>query len=299
MSFKVLIVDDDPVCRRMLTQIIEGNEGGLVVGTAENGWEAISKVEVEQPEVVLIDLLMPDLDGIGTIKALKERGYLGKFVMLSQVVNKDMVGEAYQMGVEFFIHKPINRIEVTNVLQRVKEHMHLQRSLWAIRQSLSGLDSFSPPASSTPKHVTVRDVVVSILSDLGVVGESGGEEIIAMMEVLAKRQGNSLPPLKDLYDMMAMRTKSDPTEIAREGKAIEQRLRRLVLTSLSHLASLGLTDYTHPKFEHYATRYFDFHEVRLEMIRIEKEGDRSAKGKVNIKKFLQVFYLDMLEKMGR
>lgn len=297
MSFQILIVDDDPVCRRMLTQIIEGHEDGMVVGTAESGWEAISRIEEEQPDVVLIDLLMPDLDGIGTIKALKERGYSGKFVMLSQVVNKDMVGEAYQMGVEFFIHKPINRIEVTNVIQKVKEHMHLQRSLWAIKQSLSGLESFSPP--STVKHVTVRDVVVSILSDLGVVGESGSEDIIAMMEVLFKRQGTPFPPLKDLYDIMAMRTKSDAAEVAREGKAIEQRLRRIVLASLSHLASLGLTDYTHPKFEHYATRYFDFHEVRLEMIRIEKDGDRSAKGKVNIKKFLQVIYLDMLEKMGR
>ncbi|RXT07960.1 response regulator [Ammoniphilus sp. CFH 90114] len=296
MDARILIVDDDPVCRRMLTQIIEDHDIGVVIGTVEDGSKALRMVKEENPDIVLMDLLMPELDGIETMKELRDRNYEGKVVMLSQVVNKDMVGEAYQMGVEFYIHKPINKIEVLNVMNKVKEYVHLQRSLWTIKNSLNGLDHFQPKRIVSAKTHSIREVVVSLLSDLGIVGESGSEEIISIMEYLVQTKCSNFPPLKELYESLATRSKAEPSEVIREGKAIEQRLRRVVLASLNHLASLGLTDYAHPKFEHYAVRYFDFHDVRLEMMKIEKSEER-GKSKVNIKKFLHVLYLDTLDKL--
>ena len=56
--------------------------------------------------------------------------------MISQVVNKEMVAEAYEKGVEFFIHKPINKIEVEMVLRKTEEQYRLKNSIQAIRQSL-------------------------------------------------------------------------------------------------------------------------------------------------------------------
>ncbi|MNE83093.1 YcbB domain protein [compost metagenome] len=67
---------------------------------------------------------------------------------------------------------------------------------------------------------------------------------------------------------------------------------------LINLASIGLTDYGNPKFEHYAPLYFDFEEVRLKMKEIELGRD-SGKVKVNLKKFLQVLHLELLEGLGR
>ena len=57
--------------------------------------------------------------------------------MISQVVNKEMVGEAYEKGVEFFIHKPINRIEVKSILAKTAEQFRLKDSIMAIRESLA------------------------------------------------------------------------------------------------------------------------------------------------------------------
>ena len=93
---------------------------GTVIGEAKNGEEAIPQILMTQPDFVLIDLLMPNLDGIETIERLHENRFKGNFIMISQVVNKEMVAEAYEKGIEFFIHKPINKIEVQMVLRKTR-----------------------------------------------------------------------------------------------------------------------------------------------------------------------------------
>lgn len=102
----------------MLRKIITEGDLGIVIGEAESGIDCISSILTMHPDVVLIDLLMPELDGIETMEHLKMNGFQGQFIMISQVVNKEMVGEAYAKGVEFFIHKPINRIEVQSILEK-------------------------------------------------------------------------------------------------------------------------------------------------------------------------------------
>jgi two-component system response regulator YcbB len=291
------IIDDDAVCRRMLQNIIEDCELGEVVWTADGGIEAIQFVANVKPDVVIIDLLMPALDGIEMIAQLKNRQFIGKFIMISQIINKDMVERAYQAGIDFFIHKPINRVEVEAVLRIVGEKWKLSRSLSEIKLSLQNLDRMQPIFPSIPKKRTVRDVVQHILMDMGITGESGTKDIISILEYLIEdKKPAYLPPLKELYEGIAEKYKSKGTDIIREGKAIEQRLRRTVMSALTNLASLGLTDYSNPKFEYYALLYFDFQDVRLKMKEIDDETD-SGKGKVNVKKFLQVFYLETLEKI--
>ena len=109
---RYFIVDDDRASRIMLSNIINESTLGTVIGEATNGEEAIPQILMTQPDFVLIDLLMPNLDGIATMERLHENRFQGNFIMISQVVNKEMVAEAYEKGIEFFIHKPINKIEV-------------------------------------------------------------------------------------------------------------------------------------------------------------------------------------------
>ncbi|WP_144488030.1 response regulator, partial [Bacillus pumilus] len=82
----------------------------------------------KQVDILLIDLLMPGRDGIETIRHL-QGSYNGKAVMISQVEAKEMVGEAYSLGIEYFIHKPINKIEIVTVLRKVKERIELETSI--------------------------------------------------------------------------------------------------------------------------------------------------------------------------
>ena len=288
---RYFIVDDDRASRIMLSQIINSTLG-TVIGEATNGEEAIPQILMTQPDFVLIDLLMPNLDGIATMERLHENRFQGSFIMISQVVNKEMVAEAYEKGVEFFIHKPINKIEVQTILRKTEEQHRLKNSIQAIRQSLT---SFETPQPQTKK--TVRDHIQSILNDMGIVGEVGSEDITKIVEQLVSEKHNlaPLPPLKELYEQLAMLTKTTPDEILKESKAIEQRIRRTILAAMINLANLGIVDYTNSEFEYYAPRYFDLTDIRQLMNQIELDGERKAK--VNIKKFLQVLYSDILNRL--
>ncbi len=289
---RYFIVDDDRACRMMLHHIINESMLGTVVGEAANGEEAIPRILMTQPDFVLIDLLMPHLDGIATIERLLENRFNGSFIMISQVVNKEMVAEAYEKGVEFFIHKPINKIEVQTILRKTEEQHRLKSSIQAIRQSLT---SFEVPQMQAKK--TVRDHVQSILNDMGIVGEAGSEDITKIIEqiVLEKHKLAPLPPLKEVYEQLAMLTKTSPDDILKESKAIEQRIRRTILAAMINLANLGIVDYTNSEFEYYAPRYFDLTDIRQLMNQIETNGERKAK--VNIKKFIQVLYSDILHRI--
>ncbi|MDQ8737279.1 response regulator [Paenibacillus sp. LHD-38] len=285
------IVDDDAVCIRMLQSIIEKGWLGEVVVTAENGCEGEKAVLGANPDVLLIDLLMPEQDGIETINHLKQKGYCGKYVMISQIENKEMIGKAYQAGIEFYIHKPINRIEVQAVLSKVNEQWKIGRYLNEIKDSMAKLSNLNTNVGNLQRKQSVREIMQPILRDMGIVGELGSKDMIEIIEHLIHHdQVESLPPLKELYEITA-RTHHDP---AREVKAVEQRIRRAVMSAVSNLANIGLTDYSNPKFEHYAPLYFDFQDIRLKMKEID-EKRQPGKGKVNIKKFLQVLYLEVLD----
>lgn len=294
---RYFIVDDDRATRKMLQQIIEHAGLGTVIGEADNGQDALGQIALVQPDIVLIDLLMPQLDGISTVEQLKLSHFEGQFVMISQVVNKQMVGEAYEQGIDFFIHKPINKVEVESVLRRMNEQFSLKNSLRVIRQSLTSFDEQQKP---TPR-VTLKHQVQTVLNDLGIIGEVGSKDILSIIEILDTTHDtmSPLPPLRDLYEQVALRQKNinlSQSDILKDSKAIEQRIRRTISAAMVNLANLGLVDYTSTEFEYYAPRYFDFSEIRLLMS--QTKDQREQKVKVNIKKFIQVLFIDAQSKIN-
>ncbi len=279
----------------MLAQIITESGLGEVIGESESGKKSLPFILSTQPDFVLIDFLMPELDGIETIEQLQNEGYQGQFIMISQVVNKEMVGEAYEIGVEFFIHKPINRIEVSSILKKTAEQFQLKNSLLQIRESLANIGPYTKPQMQR----NVKENVLSILNDMGIVGEAGSNDIVSIIEFLMEN-GNSnaqIPSLKELYEAVAQKMAVDNVE--KESKAIEQRIRRTIIAAVNNLASLGSIDFTNPEFEYYAPRYFDFQEIRSRMKQIEENDDTPMKVKVNSRKFLQMLYREVVDKYNQ
>ncbi|MDR0271508.1 response regulator [Paenibacillus sp.] len=297
---KFYLVEDDHAVRKMLSRIVNESGLGEVIGEAGDGAYATLK-EVRDADVVIIDLLMPGRDGIETVKALREENYEGRFIMVSQVENKEMIGEAYQNGVDTFIQKPINRLEVLAVLRRVSDHLMLEKSMRTIRNSLSLLEVSATTGVKSGKMMqkekSIEQQARSLLLQLGIAGEAGTSDLIRIMKWLKEQeQGNSmlqdLPPLKTIYEQVVI---SDPQQseanFHKAARAIEQRIRRLVLQALTHISSIGLSDYGNPTFEYFASRLFDFQEVRLRMLELEEQSKTSA-SKLNLRKFLYVFYIE-------
>ncbi len=102
---KVLIVDDAAFMRLSLRTILEQN-GFDVVGEAENGAVAIDKYKELKPEVVTMDITMPEMDGVQALRAIKSFDSQAKVIMISALGQESHVKEAVMMGAKGFIVKP-------------------------------------------------------------------------------------------------------------------------------------------------------------------------------------------------
>lgn len=273
MNQRFYIVDDDPAVRRMLAGMLA--DLGVVVGESGSGEEALVALEDCKPDIILIDILMPDMDGIELVRRLRPLSY-ASLVMISQVQAKEMVGEAYGAGIDFFIHKPINSIEVRAVVERVLQSRRLRSAMAHIARSVSDI---SPPDSldKSPTPMDRAYKVRSILYEIGAGSETGTKDVEdAVLYILHLDQGSGFS-LKEVFMHVAG---LDMTV----QKACEQRMRRAVQSSLRYLAALGLEDYGNPRFERYAAALFEFSEVRAEMRYLE--GAASVGGKLSIKRYL-------------
>ncbi|CAG9614902.1 Protein-glutamate methylesterase/protein-glutamine glutaminase [Bacillus rhizoplanae] len=301
------IVDDEKAVRLMLSQIIEDEDLGEVVGEAENGSLVDQQMLIlKNVDILFIDLLMPIQDGIKTIRQIKP-SFKGKIIMVSQVESKELIAEAYSLGVEYFIIKPINRIEVLAVVQKVIERIQLEKSIKNIQESLNTvlkLDIYQSPQEKyrNEKHISTsshfRNSIHFLLSELGIATESGSKDLMDMLDYLYKYEQDKtfeqgFPSLREIFMNLAQKKLGESIEEAELKRSIEaskQRIRRAIYQSLNHLASLGLTDFLNPKFENYASRFFDFTIVRRKMTELNNEP--TSPTRIDMKRFIQVLYFE-------
>ncbi|MCF4112749.1 response regulator [Dethiosulfovibrio acidaminovorans] len=117
MFKKVLIVDDAAFIRAMLKRLIEDN-GFLVAGEAENGEEAMRLYKSIHPELVIMDITMPLMDGLEATKRIRQIDPDAKIVIISARGEKPMVVKAIEAGAQDFIVKPF---EVPRVLKTLNK----------------------------------------------------------------------------------------------------------------------------------------------------------------------------------
>lgn len=119
-SVRVLIVDDSLAIRRLLRRILEST-GYMVVGEASNGKEALAVFEYSAPDVVVLDIVMPDMDGIEVLKLMKAKRKNVGIVMLTSLSQRDTVEEAIRSGASDYIVKPVIKDRIRRFLAAVKK----------------------------------------------------------------------------------------------------------------------------------------------------------------------------------
>ena len=115
---KVLIVDDAAFMRMMIKDILEKNDFEIV-GEANNGLVAVDMYKKEKPDVVTMDITMPDMDGIAAVKKIIELNSAAKIIMVSAMGQKPMIKEALEAGAKDFIVKPFDREKIISVLNNL------------------------------------------------------------------------------------------------------------------------------------------------------------------------------------
>lgn len=118
MSKRVLVVDDAIFMRMKLKDILE--KGGYeVIAEASNGIEAIEKFKTEKPDIVTMDITMPEMDGVTSLKSIREIDPSAKVIMCSAMGQQSMVMDAIQAGAVDFIVKPFDNDRVIQSLSKI------------------------------------------------------------------------------------------------------------------------------------------------------------------------------------
>lgn len=267
---RIYIVEDDNNVIKHLSHIIIDCDLGKIVGTANDGAAAYEEILTLKPDLVLVDLLMPGKDGITLVQDVKKVSVGIQFVMISQVSSKEMIGRAYQSGVEYYISKPINALETQSVIQKVKEKINLSRTLSQIQ------NIFATAVEPTSENVrdNKEEEIRRIFQKIGIVGEVGSQDILNIVKYL-------LDTGKSMTDFTVKEICGKFTD---QTKSMEQRIRRTATIGMTNLAHLGIEDYMNETLNEFANGLFSYEQIKIEMDYIR--GKSNKRGKVNIGKFI-------------
>lgn len=146
----VLIADDEKIVLEGLKHIIDWNALGFTIcQTATDGKDALSKILSLKPDLVLIDIRMPKMNGVEVVQAAVEQGYTGKFIILSGVTDFKLAQTAMRYGVDFYLTKPIDEDELE----------HAVSSIYDLIQTESKSQAFYKQYRDRAKEGILRDIM--------------------------------------------------------------------------------------------------------------------------------------------
>ena len=271
---RIYIIEDDPSVIQVLRRIVEEQGLGEVCGDPVSAMPPLEQLLAAKPDLILVDFLMPQRDGIEVVSRLRQMGCTAKCIMLSQISSKEMIAKAYRAGIDFFISKPINVIEVQAVISNAAKQLQNEKTLESIRSIFQQQPGTAGPAAPVVTLDTRMKRVQNALAQMGMSGEKGCADILRLCRYLLENQ----------LDVSQMSVGQLCESLSDNPKNMEQRVRRAIAVGMANLAHLGIEDFMNDTFAQYSSTLFNFEELRAEMDYIR--GRRAAGGKISLKKFL-------------
>jgi DNA-binding NarL/FixJ family response regulator len=165
---RVLVVDDHAVVREGLRTFLELQDGIEVVGEAADGEQAVAQATKLEPDVILMDLVMPRLDGIGAMRALRERSSSSRVIVLTSFLDDERLMPALQAGAAGYLLKDVEPAELARAVRSACADEALIDPTVAARllHTLSSGERAGTPIDSV-EHLTRREREVLELIALG------------------------------------------------------------------------------------------------------------------------------------
>ncbi len=178
---RVLIVEDDQAARVGLEQLV--TSWGFAADSATDGVEALAKVTSFRPAIVISDLVMPRLDGIGLLRALNEQGADVTTLLLTAQGTVETAVEAMKEGAYDYVTKPVDIQRLKILLDKIVERQETLREVKALRRQLREKGTFGPMIGNSPEMRKIYQVIEQAAptnASVLIGGESGtGKELVA------------------------------------------------------------------------------------------------------------------------
>lgn len=175
---KILIIDDEKSIIDTLSSILE--DEGYNVSTASSGEKGLEMFSRHEPDIILLDVWMPDMDGIETLRKIRERDEDVSIIMISGHSNIDNAVNAIKLGAYDFLEKPLSLDKVLILIKRALEKQKLEKENIALKSSISEQWTI---IGESPVIIELRDKISMAAASQGrviIFGESGvGKELVA------------------------------------------------------------------------------------------------------------------------
>ena len=205
-KLRILIVDPNEDLRAMLAEVMNGEEDLLVVGTAGDGIEALSMAETYQPDVLLTDLILPRLDGMGLLTALSQRENAPAALVLSGLFNDQVVSACAELGVYYFIPKPC---DIPALLSSIRQAgASRTRNIVPLSQAVA--------LNPEPPEPSLEMVVTDIIHEVGVPAHVKGYQYLREAIILTVNDMDVINAVtKVLYPAVAKKFDTTPSRVER------------------------------------------------------------------------------------
>ena len=164
-TIKILIVDDRKMIRETIKMQLESELDLLVVGSAENGIIALQKIEQLQPDIVIIDLEMPGMDGITAIEIISERFPNTKSLVLSSHDGREYINQAIVAGAKGYLLKGTSSQDLTHAIRTINKGYFQLGSGLSGKLSLNTNSSYNYPKKTSKSKLTATESDIINSSD--------------------------------------------------------------------------------------------------------------------------------------
>lgn len=177
----ILLVDDEPHVLELLSVTLEDEEYRIL--EAKNGKEALSQFEKERPQVVLLDIRMPDMDGLEVLHQIKESNQTSSVIMMSAHGAMKTVLQAMKRGAYDYLTKPVDLEKVKVLIRRALEAQKLTQEITSLRLRVEEKYQLENIVGKHPKMFEVYKMIGRVMDNKATVlilGETGtGKEVVA------------------------------------------------------------------------------------------------------------------------
>ena len=204
---RILIADANPDFSSLVSDLAAGEKDMEVVGTADNGADALALIDELRPDVLLLDLVLSKLDGLELLRRLGDGEYRPHVIVLSGFVNGKVVAECSALGADYFISKPC---DPAALLIRIRQLGGGEREDGALPGYELG------PSRQSRSDANLESVVTEIIHEIGVPAHIKGYQYLREAIILTIRDMDMINAVtKALYPEVARKFSTTPSRVER------------------------------------------------------------------------------------
>jgi len=212
---KVLICDDNKDFVSMVYEYLKEQEDMEIVGIAYDGNETLQKIDEFSPDVVLLDVIMPELDGVGVMQKLAERKLadMPAIIVLSAISQDKMIKEAIELGAYCFMLKPFD-LELLGRRIRTTYQERMKNNTFVKPTKPTKTQFINVPRTNTPLDAEVE--VTNLMHSIGIPANISGHQYLREAILLVVKDRGMISGItKELYPSVAKKHKTTSTKVER------------------------------------------------------------------------------------